>query len=90
MSPLWGEGVCAVCPPPRGDAPRLLHFGPLAQAEQDCWADHRTRIEGAPSPQPMLASPSVLRRAVIATSPNCRGGICQMCGFISSTDTAPA
>ena len=37
----------------------------------------------------MLARPSTLRSAVVAISPNCRGGICQICGFINSTATWP-
>ena len=39
---------------------------------------------------PMLAWPKTLRSAVIAISPNWRGGMRQICGFINSTDTWPA
>jgi len=51
-------------------------------------ADIQARL--AKLDQPMLASPSTFRSAVMATSPNCRGPIRQMAGLSNSTETHAA
>ena len=53
-------------------------------------SEPRLVAAGDASPPPIAAWPSSFRRAVIAISPNCRGGTRQSRGLWSSTATPPA
>lgn len=83
---FW-ESVGAVADNPVGQASGLARTALIHRKNVAIIRDHFRQASGLT--YPMLASPITLRSAVIAISPNCLGGICQICGFISSTETWP-